>query len=401
MGQQHGPETYAENWLHEQIDSTLAFYYPTCIDEENGGYNHSFYDDGELSPYSTKHLVGTCRFIYNFSIGAILGKGGFCLEAAEHGLRFLQEHHQDKVNGGYYWTLDGQLVTEDTKYAYGHAFVLLAASKAYTAGIEWAGDVIDSVYKVLEEHFWEDAYHLYADELSADWSEVAEYRGQNANMHMTEAMIAAYEATSYQKYLDRAYQLADAVTGRLTFQTKGLVWEHFTPEWEPDWTFVETDESKQEFRPHGFVPGHSIEWSKLLIMLDRHISEPWMTDRAVHLYQEAYQKGADMVYGGIIYSISADKITMDTDKYYWVQAETFGASALLARKLNNPAYWQRYEAMLDYCSNIFIDHAHGGGWYNMLFRDNIRQSPIKSEKAKADYHPIANYYETLRVLGAD
>ncbi len=400
MGLQHSPEIYTEKWLLQQIDSTLAFYYPTCIDEENGGYHHSFYDDGELSSDTTKHLVGTSRFIYNFSIGTILGRGEFCLEAAEHGLRFLQEYHQDKVNGGYFWTLDGQEVTEDKKYAYSHAFVLLAASKAYEAGIEWAREVVESVYEVLEEHFWEASYQLYADELTADWSKTARYRGQNANMHMCEAMIAAYEATSDRKYLERAYEIADVVTGHLAAQTKGLIWEHYTPDWTPDWSFVETEESKQEFRPHGFVPGHSIEWSKLLLMLDRHISEPWMLDRAVHLYQEGYQKGADTEYGGIIYSISADKIMMDTDKYYWVQAETFGASALLAAKMGNPAYWQHYEAMLDYCSEIFIDQEHGGGWFNMLFRDNLRQSPIKSEKAKADYHPIANYYETLRARGA-
>ena len=39
---------------------------------------------------------------------------------------------------------------------------------------------------------------------TADWTQESSYRGQNANMHACEALIAAFEATNEQKYLDRA-----------------------------------------------------------------------------------------------------------------------------------------------------------------------------------------------------
>lgn len=283
-------------WLKSHIFHILNFYYPKCLDYKNGGYYNCFLDDGTICDYETKHLVGTARFIYIFSIGAILdSEPSGWLNAAEHGLRFLQEFHLDKQYGGYYWMLKGQKVTNSTKFAYGHAFVLLAVSKAYQAGISWAGKLIDYVYEVLEQHFWEPEYELYADEISADWTKVSSYRGQNANMHMCEAMIAAYEATLDHKYLKRACQLARSVTLKLASQSGGMIWEHYNSNWEIDWNYRETNETAKEFRPEGFIPGHSIEWSKLLLMLHRHCSKAWMVQKSEYLYHAALKKGVDVI----------------------------------------------------------------------------------------------------------
>ena len=64
----------------------------------------------------------------------------------------------------------------------------------------------------MERHFWSEADGLYTDEISPDWQVVSPYRGQNANMHSCEAMLAAFEATGEAKYLDRAETLARRVT---------------------------------------------------------------------------------------------------------------------------------------------------------------------------------------------
>ncbi|HCD78810.1 MAG TPA: N-acylglucosamine 2-epimerase, partial [Alphaproteobacteria bacterium] len=43
----------------------------------------------------------------------------------------------------------------------------------------------------------------YADERDASLATLSDYRGQNANMHTVEALIAAYEATDDRMFLDR------------------------------------------------------------------------------------------------------------------------------------------------------------------------------------------------------
>ena len=41
-----------------------------------------------------------------------------------------------------------------------------------------------------------------AEELREDWSPFSGYRGQNSNMHLSEALMAAFEATGERSYLD-------------------------------------------------------------------------------------------------------------------------------------------------------------------------------------------------------
>ncbi|MDM5337585.1 AGE family epimerase/isomerase [Fictibacillus enclensis] len=70
------------------------------MDRHNGGYLHTFKDDGSVLEEEDKHLVGTSRFIYLFSVGALLGGPAWCTEAAAKGLDFLRDYHLDRKHGG-------------------------------------------------------------------------------------------------------------------------------------------------------------------------------------------------------------------------------------------------------------------------------------------------------------
>ncbi len=67
----------------------------------------------------------------------------------------------------------------------------------------------------------------YRDEADAHWR-FSPYRGQHANMHLCEAMIAAHQATG------EARSLADHVTRRQARLAGGLVWEHHDAHWNVD-----------------------------------------------------------------------------------------------------------------------------------------------------------------------
>src|SRR5689334_25377097 len=115
---------------------------------------------------------------------------------AEHGLRFLREAHRDPLTGGYAWTLRDGKPEDRTNHCYGVAFVLLAYATARKAGIDtkvW----MDETWDLLERRFWDASAGLYRDEADTQWN-FSTYRGQNANMHMCEAMLAAFEASNDQ-----------------------------------------------------------------------------------------------------------------------------------------------------------------------------------------------------------
>ena len=197
---------------------------------------------------------------------------------ARHAFAFLRNAHWDAVNEGYDWEIewrDGAKRTLDgTRHCYGHAFVLLACAHAAMAGIDEARPLIDETFQLMDKHFWDADAGLYADEATPDW-QLSSYRGQNANMHATEALLAAYEATGHVLYLDRAEKIAGNITLRQARLSNGLVWEHFHADWSIDWHYNESD-SSNIFRPWGFQPGHQTEWAKLLLILERHRALPWL-----------------------------------------------------------------------------------------------------------------------------
>ena len=146
------PHYNSKDFLAEQVRCIVDFYYPDCIDYDLGGYVNQFRDDGSIFDYQTKHLVGTCRFIYNFATAAtMLGKPEY-IEAARHGVQFLVEHHRQPT-GGYAWLLDGLNVADATNHCYGHAFVLLAYATAVKAGITEAAPLLAETYELMEERF--------------------------------------------------------------------------------------------------------------------------------------------------------------------------------------------------------------------------------------------------------
>ena len=291
--------------------------------------------------------------------------------------------------------MQGREVENGTRHCYGHAFVLLAAAAATKAGIEGASGLASEVYDLLETRFWEPEAQLYVDEIAAgDWNEVDAYRGQNANMHMCEAMLSAFEATGEARYLDRAHLLAKRVCVDLAGPADGLVWEHYKTDWTHDWDY-NRDDPKNLFRPYGYLPGHFTEWAKLLLILERHRSDPWMVERARTLFDIALDKSWDHQRGGMHYTFAPDGGILDTDRYYWVLSETFAAAALLALRTDDSRYWDWYDRVWEFCDLHFVDHEYGA-WFRILNADNEKYDDVKSSPSKTDYHPLAACYEVLR-----
>ncbi len=128
------------------------------------------------------------------------------LQAARHGLAFVEHAHR-QPGGGYAWQIDWHqqraTVQDGTNHCYGLAFVLLAQAHALMAGVEEAYAGLEHTWRLMEQRFWEPRHQLYADEATTDWR-IGAYRGQNANMHACEALLAAFDATRRTRYLDRA-----------------------------------------------------------------------------------------------------------------------------------------------------------------------------------------------------
>jgi len=387
--------------LLEHAQQSMRFYHPRAIDP-NGGMYHYFKDDGTVYDTRHRHLVSSTRFVFTYAMAYRQFHDAGYLEGLKHALRFLRTAHRNPDGGGYAWMLDGDKVEDGTQHAYGLAFVLLAYAHATMAGQEQARAWIGETFELMEQRFWDAEAGLYADEASADWSVLSSYRGQNANMHACEALQAAYQATGEKRYLERAFTIAYNITQRQAQRCGGLVWEHYDTAWQPDWKF-NIDDPENLFRPWGYQPGHFTEWAKLLLQLEARGAVlqkdlGWLLPTAERLFQVAVSKGWDAEHGGLCYSLAPDLAICDHHKYFWVQAESTAAAAMLAQRTGDQSYWDWYQRIWEYSWTHMVDHQHGA-WYRILDRENRKLSDEKSPAGKVDYHTMGACYDIVAVLG--
>lgn len=391
--------------LRRHVAQTMAFYHPRAMDP-SGGFYHFFLDDGTVYDGHTRHLVSSTRFIFVYAKAYLQFGNTDYLQALQHGLKFLREVHYQPHNGAYWWQLHWQdgtaRVLDDDNHCYGLAFVLLAYACAVQAGIGEARGWLNETWALLERHFWQPEHGLYRDQISGDGQRPSPYRGQNANMHACEAMLAAFHATGELRFLHRAELLAHNITVRQAARAGGMIWEHYDSDWAPDWDYNRHDPANL-FRPWGYQPGHFTEWAKLLLQLERqraslrHDSN-WLLPRAEALFELALQHGWDHRHGGIQYGFAPDFSICDGDKYFWVQAESLAAAAMLGARTGKQVYWDWYQRLWDYSWHHLIDHQHGA-WYRILSNDNRKLSNQKSPAGKVDYHTMGACHDVMQVLG--
>ncbi|WP_321801660.1 AGE family epimerase/isomerase [Caballeronia sp. J97] len=395
------PDFRSRSFLLDHALRTMTFYHPHCMDPA-GGFYHFYKNDGTIYDRKSRHLMSSTRFVFNYAMaykhfGLDEYRGGVA-----HGVEYLRDVHRNPQTGGYAWTLNGRDVTDAINRCHGLASVALAYAKAVEAGFDEARAWLDETWNLMETHFWDARHGLYKDEASADW-QVSDYRGQHANMHACEALLAAFEATREARYLDRAALLADNVVNRQAALAGGLVWEHYKPDWSIDRDYEKGGRSNV-VRPRGFLPGHQTQWAKLLLILDRHRPEAWHVARARELFDRALELSWDHEHGGMVHGIDPEGKFCDEDKHFWVQAESLAAAALLADHAQRdgdaalaPRYWNDYDRLWTYSWEHFVDHKWGA-WYRILTRDNRQYSDEKSPAGKTDYHTMGACYEVLNVV---
>jgi len=387
---------FSREFLERHIADIVAFYEGRVMDK-TGGFHQNFLADGTLFDPGFKHIVSSARMVINFMLaGKVLGRKEL-LAIGHHGIAYLERGHWVAARGMYAFTMRDHQPEDMTQQAYGYAFVLAAHAAALLAGAAEDDAALAKVFDLLEQRFWLPEAGAYADTLGAD-GVLSDYRGQNANMHICEAMVAAYEATGDERYFRRAEVLASTFARRLAAKAGGLVWEHYTPDWEVDWEYNRED-PKSLYRPWGFQPGHQMEWAKNLLNIHRHAPQAWMPQRARELFDAAFEASWDREFGGLVYGLHPDGGWCDDDKYFWVQAESIAAAALLFQATGDAKYRDRYDALWEYSWRHMVDH-EDGAWLGLkLTRENRRCSEEKARAgAKCDYHSLASCVEALRAL---
>lgn len=360
------------------IEHSLPLWSGQGWDRTTGGFVDRLDPDGRADVLAPRRVFVQARQIYCFAKAAQIGWYPQGREIAMKGLDYLLA----KAKGpdgqpGFVHTLapDGS-VSDPRRDSYDHAFVLLALASVYALGRDaQVRAEIDALLSFLDTRL-RSPHGGFAE----GWP-VSLPRRQNPQMHLFEAMIAAFDATHEAAFQHRAGEFFALFLANLYDKQKHVLGEYF----EDDWSNIE---------PVRIEPGHQAEWVWLLKGFERITGCPTGRYRAELLASALRYR--DAATGCLIDHGDAAGNIRKHSRRLWPQAEI--AKAWIAQAESGEAgAAEEARAALARLDRLYLRHPVAGGWYDQFDRDG--GSLVATIPASSFYHVLCATVEAEQVLG--
>lgn len=224
----------------------------------------------------------------------------------------LRRYFQDKQNGGWFYSVDAAGAPfERQKDLYTHAFVIFACAEyASKSACADAIAIVKETSALVEARFAAEGGGLNAV-LSEDFADVLETPLQNPLMHLTEAWLAAREATGDALYDQRLEALARYVARTFVHRESGCIAE--LPIGAPG---------------NRLEPGHQFEWY-FLVEGSRHpaFDAAGLREPLARAFDFAERHGVDASTGGVFAALDETGRVIDPAQRIWAQTEYLRALA--------------------------------------------------------------------------
>jgi mannose/cellobiose epimerase-like protein (N-acyl-D-glucosamine 2-epimerase family) len=394
---QAGSNDSSDNWINDAdhraflaADAHRSLNFFDASIRPGGGFQ-GLDPTGRPLASAVQELHSTTRLVHSYALARMAGRPDSA-GIIDQGMQFLWNGHRDMDHGGYLWSVDGTGAVDGTKLAYGHVFVLLAASSAKMSGHPDADRLLADISEVLDSRYWDRNAGLFRDEFTRDWQPFSNYRGMNANMHGTEALLAAYEATGDSTFLTRAGGILQFFIAGQAAANGWRLPEHYDQNWQPDHSYS----GNPMFRPAGTTPGHSFEMARLLLQWWDLAGRPQgdTPAQALALVETGLADAWNDGLGGIAYTLHRDGSVDSPARYWWPVTEALGALAALIKLDPTPALEGWYRKIWGFATRHLVDAKHGG-WHHEVGPDNLpamtqfQGKPDIYHALQADLLPLA------------
>jgi mannose-6-phosphate isomerase len=346
-------------------------------DSSRGGFVERLGPDGNADQLAPRRVRVQARQIYSFAIAARLGWYPQGHDIAMKGMEYmLAKARSPDGRPGFVHLIDPDgNVLNPLRDAYDHAFVLLAMATLY----ELSGDAslrgeMDSLVAFLDREL-RSSHGGFIEGIPPTLP-----RRQNPQMHLFEAMIAAFDATHDLSYQNRAGDLFGLFAASLYDARRQALGEYF----EEDWSRIE---------PVVVEPGHQAEWVWLLRGFERITGCPTGRYRAQLLSSALRYR--DEATGCLIDEGDAEGNIRKSTRRLWPQTEIAKAWIAQAEVGEQGAADKACEALAR-LHRHYLSHPVPGGWHDQFDRDN--RSLVDTIPASSFYHIICAIAEAERVL---
>lgn len=380
-------QTEHRDWLSAEFNRLLTF---GRLSARPGGGAFMLDADGRPEPDSPLATYHTARVAHAYGLGTLAGIPGAraIAQAVFDGLRGPL---RDPEHGGWFHEATADGPTDDSKSAYDHVHVLLAASTATHAQLDGADEVLAEVVRVIDDKYFDPTLGLLRDGYDRAFVSADSYLGANANMHGVEGMLAAFDATGDRIWLERALGMTRFFVARAAEHNWRLP-EHYTADAGTllDYNIEAPDDP---FKPYGATIGHALEWSRLILHLEAALEASGMPggetlpDAAVQLFDRAVADGwavdgAD----GFVYTTDFSGVPVTRERLWWVVSEGVCAAAALGRRTGEARFDRHYGQWWDYLDAYVLDRERGS-WHHSLTVENQPDTGIWSGKPDL-YHTV-------------
>lgn len=347
-GDDSHPST-VRSWLFE---TALPFWAEHGIDWKHGGVHEALNFDGTPAPRPHKRLRVLARQIYCYSHANLMGWPGDADRILDHCFETLTTTgwHAD---GGWIhlFNPDGS-VLDETRDTYDHCFVLFGLAWLYRAtgrpeAREWADWTIDYMDRHLSDHAWGGYYETNDRKLP---------RRANPHMHFLEAMLAWYEATGEERFLDRAQAMVMMYDRHFHDPATGTLSEYF----DADWTRRQTTDEERRIEP-----GHHYEWAWLLTRYADHRELPCIGHKARQLFAAAATFGHHPATGAAADGMQPDGSGVEPHARLWPQTEALKV-ALAFEKHGIASAAALRRRIFDVLFAHYLNGPLPGGWYDAI-----------------------------------
>lgn len=364
------------SWM---FDSALPIWAVHGLDGDNGGYVEQLTKEGRDAEVGYKRTRVAARQVYVFSHAAILGWSAGN-ELAAPGIDYLINRVWQGADKGFARQLSQTGDVEDpTPDLYDHAFVLFGFAWRHKAtkdalSREWMHRTLDFVETHMRHPSGEGFWNTLPPE---GW------RQQNPHMHLTEACLAAYEATGEERFAVTARQLIALFRTRLFNASTATLGEYFTDDWSPapgeDGQIVE--------------PGHQMEWAWILNAARKQLGiETAAEIRALISFAETH--GVDPASHVTYNSVTRAGAPLDRGSRTWPNTERMKAAVALW-ELDGVDPWPVIGSSCQLLMQQFLTREPAGLWNDAFDAEGHDLS--RSVPASTLYHIFLAFAEVLRI----
>jgi mannose/cellobiose epimerase-like protein (N-acyl-D-glucosamine 2-epimerase family) len=360
------------------VEHCLPLWSNAGWDRTTGGFVDRLDQDGRADRQAPRRVFVQARQVYCYAKAAQMGWYPQGREIALRGMDYLLAKAKGpEGRPGFVHTLanDGT-VLDPLRDTYDHAFVLLAFATVYALDRDaQVRSEIDALLAFMDAQL-RSPHGGFLEGVPA-----SRPRRQNPQMHLFEAMIAAFDATHDTAFQHRAGQFFALFVVNLYDERTRLLGEYF----EDDWSRIE---------PVSVEPGHQAEWVWLLKGFERITGCPTGRVRAELL--ESALRFRDEATGCLIDEGNTNGDIIRHTRRLWPQSEL--AKAWIAQaEAGVVGAADEARAALARLERHFLRHPVPGGWYDQFDRQG--KSVVDTIPASSFYHVFCAAAEAEQVLG--